>query len=130
LIPLVFRAVRTGEPVTVFGDDYPTADGTCIRDYIHVSDLADAHILAVEHLLSGGGSGVFNLGAGAGHSVRDVIAAAERVTGLGVPYECGAKREGDPHTLVADPRRALEALGWRPSRVDLGSMVRDAWVVS
>jgi UDP-glucose 4-epimerase len=127
LIPLILRAVQTGEPVTIFGDDYPTADGTCIRDYIHVGDLAEAHIMAVEHLLSGGQSGSFNVGTGGGHSVQEVLAAVERVTGKPVPYAIGPRREGDPPSLVADSTRLRNALGWLPKRADLDTIVRDAW---
>jgi len=101
LIPLLFRAIDTGEPVTIFGDNYPTPDGTCIRDYIHVSDLAEAHILAVEYLLAGGASAKFNVGTGKGQSVRDVLHAVEEVTGRKVPFRVGARREGDPPELVA-----------------------------
>lgn len=127
LIPLILRAVQTGEPVTLFGDDYSTPDGTCIRDYIHVSDLAEAHIQAVEHLLHGGHSGVFNVGTGNGHSVKEVLNAVERVTRRTVPYKMGPRREGDPPRLIADPQRALEGLGWRATRSDLDRIVSDAW---
>ena len=126
LIPLILRAVLTDKPVTLFGDDYPTEDGTCIRDYIHVSDLAEAHIFAVEHLLSGGKSDVFNVGTGHGQSVKQVLAAVERVTGKKVPFTMGPRREGDPPSLVADSSR-LQALGWRPKRADLDRIVSDAW---
>jgi UDP-glucose-4-epimerase GalE len=102
LIPLLLRAVQTGKPATVFGDDYPTPDGTCIRDYIHVSDLAEAHVSAVEHLLKGGASDVFNVGTGDGHTVKEVMAAVEHVTGKPVPHVIGPRREGDPPSLVAD----------------------------
>jgi len=127
LIPLILRALQTGQPVTLFGDDYATPDGTCIRDYIHVSDLAEAHIQAVEHLLRGGPSGVFNVGTGTGHSVKEVLSAVERVTQRAVPYKMGPRREGDPPSLVADPQRALEGLGWRATRSDLDRIVSDAW---
>ncbi len=127
LIPLVLTAAETGKPVTVFGDDYPTPDGTCIRDYIHVSDLADAHIAAVEYLLSGGKSDVFNLGTGQGHSVKQVLAAAERVTGKEAPFLMGPRREGDPPELVADASKVRKVLGWQAKRTDLESIVRDAW---
>jgi UDP-glucose-4-epimerase GalE len=127
LIPLILRAVQTGNPVTLFGDDYPTPDGTCIRDYIHVSDLAEAHINAVEHLLRGGESNVFNVGTGSGHSVKEVLAAVERVTGRKVPHSIGPRREGDPPVLVADSQRLQSALGWRPIRADLDRIVSDAW---
>ncbi len=127
LIPLILRAVQTGKPVTLFGDDYPTPDGTCIRDYIHVSDLAEAHILALEHLLGGGKSDAFNVGTGAGHSVKEVVAAVERVTGKKVPHTMGPRREGDPPSLVADSQKLQSVLGWRPKRVDLDRIVADAW---
>jgi UDP-glucose-4-epimerase GalE len=127
LIPLMLRAIQTGKPITVFGDDYPTPDGTCIRDYIHVSDLASAHIAAIEHLLGGGKSDVFNVGTGAGQSVKEVLAAVERVTGKKVPYTIGPRREGDPPSLVADSHKLQNALGWRPERADLERIVADAW---
>jgi UDP-glucose-4-epimerase GalE len=127
LIPLLLRAVVTGQPVTLFGDDYPTPDGTCIRDYIHVSDLAEAHASAVEHLLNGGASGVFNVGSGDGHSVKEVVAAVERVTGSKVPHVIGPRREGDPPSLVADSQKLQRTLGWRPTRTNLDDIVRDAW---
>ena len=127
LIPLMLRAIQTGNPVTLFGDDYPTPDGTCIRDYIHVSDLAKAHIVAIEHLLRGGKSDVFNVGTGAGQSVKQVLAAVEKVTGKKVPHTIGPRREGDPPSLVADSRKLQNALGWRPERADLERIVADAW---
>jgi UDP-glucose 4-epimerase len=127
LIPLILRAVLTGNPVTLFGDDYPTPDGTCIRDYIHVSDLAEAHVFAVEHLLNGGASDTFNVGTGSGHSVKEVLAAVERVTGKAVPHKIGPRREGDPPSLVADSHKLQSALGWRPKRADLDRIVADAW---
>jgi UDP-glucose 4-epimerase len=113
--------------MTLFGDDYPTPDGTCIRDYIHVSDLADAHVLAVEHLLKDGGSEVFNVGTGNGHSVLEVLTAVERVTGKAVPHTIGPRREGDPPSLVADSQKLQRMLGWRPQRADLNRIVADAW---
>ncbi len=127
LIPLILRAIQTGKPVTLFGDDYPTPDGTCIRDYIHVSDLAEAHILAVEHLLGNGKSDVFNVGTGSGHSVKEVVAAAERVTGKKVPLTIGPRREGDPPSLVADSQKLQRVLNWHPERADLDRIVADAW---
>src|SRR5579883_904313 len=127
LIPLLLRAVRTGEPVTLFGSDYPTPDGTCIRDYIHVSDLAQAHILAVEHLLRGGASDQFNVGTGNGHSVMEVVRAVEEVTGKKVPYVMGPRRPGDPPALVAGAERLRIALGWQPKYGDLRTIVEHAW---
>jgi len=127
LIPLVLKAAETGQPVTIFGDDYPTPDGTCIRDYIHVSDLAEAHVSAVEYLLNGGKSDVFNLGTGRGHSVKEVLTAVERVTGKKAPYTMGKRREGDPPELVADAGKVRRILGWQAKRGDLEGIVRDAW---
>ncbi|MBV8709050.1 MAG: UDP-glucose 4-epimerase GalE [Acidobacteriaceae bacterium] len=127
LIPLILRAVQTGKPITIFGDDYPTEDGTCIRDYIHVSDLAEAHIFALEHLLKGGGSEVFNVGTGSGQSVKQVLNAVERVTGQKVPHEIGPRREGDPASLVANSTKLQTKLGWKPKRTDLDRIVSDAW---
>jgi len=127
LIPLLLRAVQTGEPATIFGDDYPTPDGTCIRDYIHVDDLAQAHILAVEHLLNGGESDQFNVGTGTGHSVRDVISAVEQATGTAVPYTIGPRREGDPPLLVAASDKLRNTLGWKPQYTDLRTIVQHAW---
>ena len=127
LIPLLLRAVRTGQPITVFGEDYPTPDGTCIRDYIHVSDLAEAHILAVEHLIGGGGSDAFNAGTGTGHSVRDVMGAVEEVTGSKAPFVAGPRREGDAAVLVADSSRLQAALKWKPRYTELRDIVRTAY---
>lgn len=127
LIPLVLRAVLTGEPVTVFGEDYDTPDGTCIRDYIHVSDLAEAHIKAVEHLLYNGADAVFNVGTGLGHSVREILSAVEKVSGRKVPYVSGPRREGDPPRLVADSQKLQRTLAWKPVRADLERIIADAW---
>jgi len=127
LIPLLFRAILTGKPITLFGDDYPTPDGTCIRDYIHVDDLANAHIAALKHLLDGGSSDVFNVGTGEGLSVKEVLAAVERVTGRKVPHVIGPRREGDPARLVADSTKLRRALGWQPLRSTLDDIIRDAW---
>ncbi len=126
LIPLVLRAVKTGQPITVFGGDYATADGTCIRDYIHVNDLAQAHILALEYLANGGASDQFNVGTGTGHSVLEMIRTVEAVTGKKVPYVVGARRAGDPPSLVASSRKLRENLGWAP-RYDLRKIVEHAW---
>ena len=127
LIPLMLRAVQTGKPFTVFGDDYPTPDGTCIRDYIHVSDLAEAHVLAVDHLLKGGASAKFNVGTGQGRSVREVLEAVESVTGKKVPHTIGPRRAGDPPSLVADSTRLQKALGWKPHYTNIRDIVRTAW---
>ena len=127
LIPLLFRAARTGQPITIFGDDYDTPDGTCIRDYIHVSDLATAHILALESLLGDGASDAMNVGTGEGHSVWEVVRTVEEVTGKKVPYEVGARRAGDPPVLVANSDRLQQRLGWKPRHIALGDIVTSAW---
>lgn len=128
LIPLVLDAARGKRPhVTVFGNDYETPDGTCIRDYIHVNDLADAHLRALDYIRSGGTANAFNLGNGRGYSVREVIGAVERVTGLNVPFVMGARRAGDPATLVGDAQRAKCDLGWVPEYADLDVIVAHAW---
>lgn len=113
--------------LSVFGTDYPTPDGTCIRDYIHVADLAGAHVDALGYLASGGEDAVFNLGNGTGHSVRDVVACARTVTGVDFGVSESPRREGDPVELIASSERAMEALGWRPRRSDLAMIVGDAW---
>jgi UDP-glucose-4-epimerase GalE len=127
LIPLLFEAVRTGKPVTLFGDDYATPDGTCIRDYIHVTDLAQAHIAAVEALCAGSESKKFNVGTGHGFSVKEVLSAVERVTGQKVPFVMGPRRDGDPPLLVADSTRLQRELGWKPEYSDLERIVETAW---
>jgi len=127
LIPLVLRAVKTGRPVTVFGDDYETPDGTCIRDYIHVSDLAAAHIAALEWLLGGGGTEALNVGTGRGHSVREVIRAVEDVTGRAVPYVVGPRRAGDAPVLVANSDKLRRKLDWAPRYTSLRDIVASAW---
>jgi len=126
LIPLLLRAIGSGKPITIFGDDYPTADGTCVRDYIHVSDLAEAHILAVENLLNGGNSDVFNAGTGRGSSVREVIQAVEKVTGQRVPFTIGPRREGDAPVLVANSDKLQRTLGWKPRYTELRDIVATA----
>jgi len=128
LIPLVLQAAMGQRArIDVLGTDYPTPDGTAIRDYIHVQDLADAHVRAVQLLLRGGLSITVNLGTGAGHSVREVIAAAERVTGRRVPRREAPRRAGDPPVLVADPSRARELLGWTAKHSDLDTILKTAW---
>lgn len=128
LIPNVLRAA-SGElaHVTIFGNDYPTPDGTCIRDYIHVSDLADAHIRALDYLADGGSSVKLNLGNGKGFSVLDVIDAAQVVTGKPIASKVEDRREGDPPQLVADSTLAFETLGWKPQITDIESIIRSAW---
>jgi len=127
LIPLLFRAVRSGIPVTLFGNDYPTPDGTCIRDYIHVTDLARAHIAAVDWLAQGGESKKFNVGTGQGYSVREVLTAVEKVTGQAVPFIFGPRREGDPPSLVADSSRLQNELHWTPRDSGIERIVETAW---
>ncbi|HUF47221.1 MAG TPA: UDP-glucose 4-epimerase GalE [Vicinamibacterales bacterium] len=126
LIPLAIRAAGGGRALTVFGDDYDTPDGTCVRDYIHVSDLADAHLRALDRLASGGASAAYNLGGGDGMTVRQVIDEVARVTGRPVPHAVGPRRPGDPARLVASNARARAELGWRPSR-RLDAIVETAW---
>lgn len=127
LIPLVLRAASGQDPaVKVFGTDYPTPDGTCIRDYIHVDDLARAHLLALDHLEGGGDSLKLNLGTGRGASIREVIASVERVTGRKVPFEDAPRRPGDPAELVADPSRARDALGFTARYRELDEIVSHA----
>jgi UDP-arabinose 4-epimerase len=127
LIPLVLRAaLGRGDPISIFGTDYPTRDGTAIRDYIHVSDLADAHLRALDHLGAGGQNAAINLGTGSGHSVREVIAAVERISGRPVPRREVARRAGDPPELVADPALALSRLGWQPRHSDLDTIITTA----
>lgn len=136
LIPLALDAVSgasmsgetgAGRALTVFGADYPTPDGTCVRDFIHVADLADAHVRGLERLLAGGESLALNLGSGRGFSVREVIRATEEVTGLTCPVEEGPRRPGDPPRLVSGSARASEVLGWRPERSALATLIGDAW---
>jgi UDP-glucose 4-epimerase len=126
LIPLVLKAAADGKEVQVFGGDYPTPDGTCIRDYIHILDLADAHLLAM-NAMERGIQGVFNLGNGAGFSVQEVIQVAEKVTGRKIRRRVVPRRPGDPARLVAGSAKAREELGWRPSRGDLEQILRSAW---
>ncbi len=126
LIPSAFEAIRGERPsLEIYGDDYPTPDGTCIRDYIHVNDLAEAHVLGLEYL-SQGNSAKLNLGTGRGYSVREIISTIESVTGQRVPTRISPRREGDPAELVADPRRAETLLRWRAKR-SLEEIVATAW---
>lgn len=130
LIPLVIDAARgRRESITVFGDDYPTPDGTCVRDYIHVSDLAQAHILAVTHLFEdpAAAGNAFNLGNGTGFSVREVIKAVETVTGKSVKEVTGSRRAGDPAVLIASSEKVRTTLGWKPVHTDLEGIVESAW---
>jgi len=127
LIPLAIAAATGGKPLTIFGEDYDTPDGTCVRDYVHVMDLADAHLASLRLLESGGASGFYNLGNGDGMSVRQVIETVGRVAGTPVPHTVGPRRPGDPARLVAANARARRDLGWSPRLADLESIVRTAW---
>jgi UDP-glucose-4-epimerase GalE len=127
LVPLAIRAAGGGTPLTIFGDDYPTPDGTCIRDYVHVADLADAHVRALRALEDGAASTAYNLGNGEGMSVRQVIDAVGRVTGTAVPHRVGPRRPGDPARLVASSLRARTELGWQPRASQVDEIVRTAW---
>jgi UDP-arabinose 4-epimerase len=128
LIPLVLDAAAGARPhVTVLGNDYDTPDGTCIRDYIHVTDIANAHVLALKKLETGGGQAAYNLGVGVGVSVAQVIAAAQKITGHAIPVVIGPRRAGDPPTLLADPGRAFAGLGWRPRFSTIDKIIETAW---
>jgi UDP-glucose-4-epimerase GalE len=128
LIPLVLDAASGKRPdVTVFGTDYPTPDGTAVRDYVHVCDLADAHVLALQHLLDNGDTIAVNLGTGHGASVRQVVDTARRITGREIVARDATRRAGDPPVLVADPNKAGEVLGWAPQQSDLAAIITDAW---
>jgi UDP-glucose-4-epimerase GalE len=128
LIPLALDAAAGLRPhVTVFGSDYPTPDGTCVRDYIHVTDLAEAHFLALRLMMREGRSDAFNLGTGRGYSVREIIQAVERVTRHRVPVKTGPRRAGDPPRLVADNAKAARILGWTPRHSDLDNIIATAW---
>jgi len=127
LIPLAIRAATGGPALKVFGEDYPTPDGTCLRDYIHVCDLASAHLSALEALERGAASGAFNVGTGTPHSVRSVIDTVSRVVGRPVAWQSAPRRPGDPAVLYASSDRAQRELGWRPQYTDLEVIVRHAW---
>ena len=128
LIPNVLRAIRKEIPaLQLFGDDYPTADGTCVRDYIHVMDLASAHALALQYLVDGHASLACNLGTGTGISVREIIDSAERVTGQKVPYNVQPRRAGDPAALVANADKARRELNWEPRYTHIDDIIRTAW---
>jgi UDP-glucose-4-epimerase GalE len=127
VIPRAIQAATGGPGLTVFGDDYPTPDGTCLRDYIHVTDLAEAHVRALESIVETGKSTAYNLGTGRPHSVRDVIGTVERVTGKKVPWTLGPRRPGDPAVLYAASQKAHAELHWTPRLGDLDAIVRTAW---
>jgi UDP-glucose 4-epimerase len=127
IVPMVFDRLTRDDAPRIFGDDYATPDGTCIRDYIHVNDLADAHALALEHLRKGGESVAVNLGTGRGFSVKEIISTAERVTGKTIPVTYGPRRAGDPPELVADPAKAKALLGWEARHKQPQEHIESAW---
>ncbi len=128
LIPLILQVpLGKREFITVFGDDYDTPDGTCLRDYIHVIDLADAHVLALEYLRKGGESNIFNLGNGKGFSVKEMIEAAKKATGREIRVEMGSRRAGDPAQLIASSEKARKILGWKPQFTDVEAVIGTAW---
>ena len=128
LVPIILEVALGKRPhITVFGEDYDTPDGTCIRDYVHVEDLIDAHLLALTYLNNGGQSDIFNLGSNQGFSVKEMIDAARRVTGKEIPEKSGERRAGDPSTLVASSEKASSILGWKPTRTSVEKIIRDAW---
>jgi UDP-glucose 4-epimerase len=127
LIPRVLRAAKNGVAMKVFGTDYDTRDGSCVRDYVHVEDLAEAHYLGLRYIMERKESAQFNLGSSEGFTVLELIREAERVTGGKIPYELAERRPGDPATLIAANKKAREILGWEPKRSDLGTILRDAW---
>lgn len=128
IVPRVLQyAIGKIKDFKIYGDDFPTEDGTCVRDYIHVNDLVDAHLLALEYLFKGGKSDVFNLGNGKGFSVKEVIETARKITGLALPVAVGSRREGDPAVLVADSQKAKKVLGWNPRLYKLEDIVGTAW---
>jgi UDP-glucose 4-epimerase len=128
LIPLVLQAASGRRPaIKIFGDDYDTPDGTCVRDYIHICDLADAHFLLLQRLQGGMERGYFNLGTGTGYSVKEVIDTAKKITGKAIPVVMEARRAGDPPSLIADGSAAREQLGWQPKISDLPTLIRHAW---
>jgi UDP-glucose-4-epimerase GalE len=128
LIPLVLQvAAGKKKSIEIFGDNYPTEDGTCIRDYIHVYDLAQAHLLALEKLLNGSSGGKYNLGNGSGYSVKQVIETARKVTGKEIPTKTVKRRPGDPATLIGSSKKAIKELGWRQQFADLDSIIETAW---
>lgn len=127
LIPLALMAAfGTGKPLNIMGNDYNTLDGTCIRDYVHVADLASAHVLALKRLLSQPTCDAFNLGLGQGFSVKQIVESVARVTGLSVPHSYGTRREGDPPSLVTDNTKAREVLGWQPQVTEIDAIVKSA----
>ncbi|WP_430509546.1 UDP-glucose 4-epimerase GalE [Gottfriedia solisilvae] len=128
LIPLVLQvALNQRDYISIFGNDYDTHDGTCIRDYIHVEDLIEAHLLALDYLKKGGESNIFNLGSSQGYSVKEIIETAREVTGHWIPSEVTERRQGDPSSLIASSEKAMDVLGWRPKRASIHEIIKDAW---
>ncbi|REB10099.1 UDP-glucose 4-epimerase GalE [Sporosarcina sp. BI001-red] len=128
LVPIILQAaLGQRDHITIFGDNYDTADGTCIRDYIHVEDLIEAHILALDHLNKGGRSETFNLGSNQGFSVKEMIEAAHTVTGKEISVKTGERRAGDPSILIASSKKATALLGWKPTRTSIETIIQDAW---
>jgi UDP-glucose 4-epimerase len=128
LIPLILQVpLGKREHITIFGEDYDTPDGTCIRDYIHVEDLINAHILALEYLKKGGENNIFNLGSNQGFSVKEMVETASKITGHTIPAQMGDRRAGDPSTLVASSEKAKAILGWNPTRTNIEKIIEDAW---
>lgn len=128
LIPIVLQAaLGKRKCIQIFGDDYPTPDGTCVRDYVHVSDLADAHIRALDRLRAGGTTTVYNLGSGTGFSVREIVRIASKVTGIDIPYEIGPRRAGDPAVLIASSGKIKDELKWLPKYDDVEEIISSAW---
>jgi UDP-glucose 4-epimerase len=127
LIPLVLAAARAGAPLRVFGNDYDTWDGTCVRDHVHVSDIADAHVRALDYLIERGKSCALNLANSRGYSIKEVIAVAEKVCGRSIPLETASRRAGNPPTLIGDATQASKLLDWKPIHSDLETRIRHAW---
>lgn len=128
LVPLILQvALKQRDQITIFGENYETPDGTCIRDYIHVEDLIAAHILALEYLRRGGDSDIFNLGSSQGYSVKEMVEAARKVTNHAIPVTIGERRMGDPSTLIASSTKAKNILGWTPTRESITEIIEDAW---
>ncbi|GAA0420832.1 UDP-glucose 4-epimerase GalE [Agaribacter marinus] len=128
LVPIILQvALGQRDAITIFGEDYDTDDGTCIRDYVHVEDLIQAHILALDYVQNGGKSDVFNLGSNTGFSVKQMIDSARRITGKSIPVKTGERRAGDPAVLIASSKKAKEVLGWKPMRTSIETILSDAW---
>lgn len=128
LVPIILEtALGQRSHITIFGDDYPTADGTCIRDYVHIDDLIQAHMLSLEYLQNGGQSDIFNLGSSQGFSVNEMVAAARKVTEKSIPAQIGPRRAGDPSTLIASSDKTRNTLGWKPRRTEIDTIMHDAW---